>query len=232
MGPWQRPRESTSAVGGRGRIRTTVAFAPDLQSGPFNHSGTRPGAEIAIASERREKVYRGTRIATTTAASPRILHLAACEERNIAVRWRHGVTPLARFSGDRGRSARRPRRGSTMPGLRSTRPQLSVLTMSAVAIVILAACGDQAPPPAPTAAVVATQAPQVQKTAAPAAATAQATPVVAEEATPRVRLATPVAARATPVAATPIFREATPVIAATRVARDWAHPLSRDMPTI
>ena len=82
----------------------------------------------------------------------------------MAVRWRHGVTPLARFSGDRGRSARRPRRGSTMPGLRSTRPRLPVLAMSAVAILILAAaCGEQAPPPAPTAAVVATKAPQVEE---------------------------------------------------------------------
>ncbi len=36
------------ATGGRGRIRTTVAFAPDLQSGPFNHSGTRPGAVLAV----------------------------------------------------------------------------------------------------------------------------------------------------------------------------------------
>ena len=66
-----------------------------------------------------------------------------------------------------------------MPGLRSTRPRLAVLAMSAVAVLILAACGDQAPPPAPTAAVVATKAPQVEETAAPAAATAQATPATA-----------------------------------------------------
>src|SRR5215203_5715972 len=152
-----------------------------------------------------------------------ILEGAACEEFNIAVRWRYGATPLARCPGDRGRSARRPRRGSTMPSLRSTRPRLPMLTVGAVAILILAACGDEAPPPTPTAAVVATQAPEVEETATTEEATA-----VTEEATPAARAATPVALEATPVAleATPIASIATLVAEATpSVATPAASPI-------
>src|SRR5919107_602686 len=142
---------------------------------------------LAIPSERREKVYRGTRVATSRPASRLNFLETACEEINIAVRWRHGATPLARCPGDRGRSARRPRRGSSMPSLRSTRPRLPMLAVGAAAILILAACGDEAPPPAPTAAVVATEAPPVEETATPEEVTA-----VAEQATPGVTRATPV----------------------------------------
>src|SRR5829696_5132398 len=54
--------------------------------------------------------------------------------------------------------------------------------------LILAACGDEAPPPTPTEAVVATEAPLVEETATPEEATA-----VVEQATPEVERATPVA---------------------------------------
>src|SRR5215212_10074212 len=164
---------------------------------------------FAIPSERRRKVYRGTRVATSHAHSRLNFRETACEEINIAVRWRHGATPLARCPGDRGRSARRPRRGSTMPGFRSTRPRLPMLSVGAVAILILAACGDEAPPPTPTEAVVATEAPEVEETAVPEEATA-----VAKVATPEAQAATPVSLEATPVAAvaTPVAKAATPVV--------------------
>src|SRR4051794_27648139 len=118
----------------------------------------------------------------------RFIHNTACGDLDIAVRWRHGATPLARCPGDRGRSARRPRRGSAMPGLRSTRPRLPMLAVGAAAILVLAACGDQAPAPTPTQAVVATNAPQVEKTA-----TAEETAPVTQRATPAVQRATPIA---------------------------------------
>ena len=51
-----------------------------------------------------------------------------------------------------------------MPGLRMTRPRLPMLAVGIAAILILAACGDQPPPSTPTAAVVATEAPQVEET--------------------------------------------------------------------
>ncbi len=56
----------SAAAGGQGRIRTTVAFAPDLQSGPFNHSGTCPGAQFTANPERRLKVYRDANNAIKT----------------------------------------------------------------------------------------------------------------------------------------------------------------------
>ena len=110
-----------------------------------------------------------------------------------------------------------------MPGLRSTRPRLPMLAVGAAAILILAACGD--------ASRLRLLRPkrlwrrrrlQVEETAAPEEATAEASPTVTEEATPsrcgrhaggrggdagrrwrrrRSRRATPVAEAATPVAA-------------------------------
>ena len=137
-----------------------------------------------------------------------------------------------------------------MPGLRSTRPRLPVLAMSAVAILILAACGDEAPPPTPTEAVVATEVPAGRRDGyhrgghrggvpgrrrggnacgstryagrcgGDHRSPIAATPV-AEAATPAVPGATPIATVATQVAeATPVV--ATPVAAASPAATPMA----------
>ena len=101
-----------------------------------------------------------------------------------------------------------------MPGLRSTRPRLPMLALGATAILILAACGDEAPPPTPTEAVVATEAPQVEETATPEEPTPSVSRQLPRQRGPRRwrwkrrlrRVATPVAEVATPVVpgATPI----------------------------
>ena len=94
-----------------------------------------------------------------------------------------------------------------MPGPKSTRPRLPFLTAGAAAILLLAACGDQAPTPtaAPAAAPTAAVSPEATE---PSVATSPAASATEEPAA----AATPAGAKATPIPASPM---ATPIEAVT-----------------
>ena len=120
-----------------------------------------------------------------------------------------------------------------MPDLRSTRPRLPLLAVGAVAILFLAACGDEAPPPTPTEEVVATEVTEVEETVVADEATAEASPevsveiIIDDDGTPEGAIATPIGAGATPVdaGATPVGAGATPVVAEATPALPEATPI-------
>ncbi len=74
-----RPGMSSVAAGGQGRIRTTVAFAPDLQSGPFNHSGTCPSAFMRHAQNGAQKYTEARPLLQLGKSEMATLQRPACE---------------------------------------------------------------------------------------------------------------------------------------------------------